>query len=110
MGWHHEKRLFHLGQLITRNLHTPNRYIDIFVLLVIFLSVRKAPLALIVLSLVISMFSCMDGRVGISMDLSLCHLGLIFWERRSIQRPKDDSEGAGFLMFVSEGVGIFRDG
>lgn len=60
------KDFFVLGQLITRILHTPNRYIYIFVLLVVFLSIRKAPLALVVLSLVICMFSCMDGRVGIA--------------------------------------------
>lgn len=103
------KDFFILGQLITRILHTPNRYIYIFVLLVFFLSVRKAPLALVVLSLVICMFSCMDGRVGIAWTC-LASLGPDFWERRSIQRPKGDSEEDGFLMFESEGVGIFRDG
>lgn len=55
------------------------------------------------------MFSCMDGRVGIAWTC-LASLGTDFWERRSIQRPKGDSEGDGFLMFESEGVGIFRDG
>lgn len=101
-----------LRRLITRILTYPDRYICIFVLLVHFLCLYIGPCWPWVVFTTRYLYVCMYGWEGRhSMDLSLRHLGLIiFWERRSIQRPKGDSEGDGFLMFESEGVGIFGDG